>query len=192
MVFTYRSSDLTVSSEFSTGDDKDIVFQAIETVHTKFRVFAEGQDNPLRQHQELWHNRELKYKVHYANGATIQPGVYTLRSNSLLTPYQVENVNVSTVENQMLEFTVPFTSARISYAFVQEPRKKGRRCWVTQVDADGKPSSKSSKALLCDGTEILMTEGRYFVKPWKSLGEFEETYFETVKGETTIVTVQQK
>jgi hypothetical protein len=187
-----KDNELEVIETLALGDDKDIVFNAVKTVHTTFKVYASGQDKVLRQHQELWQDGELKYKLHYNNGAVIRPGIYTLRSQAVLTSYTIENVEVPAVERQTLEYTVPFGSAKIEYKFTSPPERKGRRCWIYPVDEQGKHAKRSSKAKKCDGSEITLARGRYYVHIWKYLGEFEETYFDVITGQTAVVSIQQK
>ena len=182
---------LQLSETVSIGDDKDIVFDVIQTVRTYFNVYAKGQEKKLRQHMELWQDGELKYKVHVHNGKDIRPGNYTLRSEHILTPYEIENVQVSAVENQTLEFTIPYGAAKLNYVFNEEPESSDRRCWLYTVDEEGKHSSSRSKSLKCDGSEYVMAAGRYYVLTWSRLGEFGETYFDVTTGKTTSVSIQQ-
>ena len=187
-----KDNKLETFDSIVIGDDKDIVFTAVETVHTTFNVFAQGQDKKLRQHQELWQNGELKYKVHVHNGAAIRPGTYTLKSNHALTGYEIKDIEVPAVEQQTLELFIPTGSARINYVFIEQPDRDGRRCWLYSIDSDGKRAKDRSGGLHCDGSEISLVEGRYFVLTWSYLGEFEDTYFDVIAGQTTEVNVQQK
>ncbi len=187
-----KDNQLEIIETLAPGDDKDIVFQAVETVRTTFKVFAAGQDKKLRQHQQLWQDGELKYKIHVHNGAEIKPGIYTLRSIHALTPYAIEDVKVPAMDKQTIELTVPFGAARITYIFKTPPDRKGRRCWIYPVDKQGKHAAIRSRAQSCNGSEIAMAEGRYYIQIWKALGEFEETYFDVVKGEASIVSIEQK
>ncbi len=186
-----KDNKLETADIISVGDDKDVIFTAVETVHTKFIVFAQGQERKLRQHQELWQDGELKYKIHVHNGAAIRPGIYTMKSYDVLTGYEIENVQVPAVEKQTLKFTIPAGNAEINYLFLEEPVRKGRRCWLYRIDNQGNKSKNRSKAKNCDGTQIALIEGRFFVRTWSYLGTFEDTYFDVVAGETTIVGIQQ-
>ncbi|MFT5110704.1 MAG: hypothetical protein ACI8P9_000013 [Parasphingorhabdus sp.] len=58
-----KDNRLETTASILAGDDNDVVFTAVETVHTTFVVYAQGQDKKLRQNQELWQDGELKYKV---------------------------------------------------------------------------------------------------------------------------------
>ena len=60
------NSDVRSSLTISDGEDKDIVFELIETVHTTFNVVNEDTGKRLRQHQELWQDGEKKYQIHYS------------------------------------------------------------------------------------------------------------------------------
>ncbi|MBX2885650.1 MAG: VWA domain-containing protein [Granulosicoccus sp.] len=187
-----KDNKLETTETLQPGDDRDIVFEAIETVHTTFVVVAQGQSKKLRQHQELWQDGELKYKVHVHNGAVIRPGAYTLKSKHPLTGYEIKDVEVPASDNQTLEFSIPAGVARINYQFVNQPDRDGRRCWLYPVNAQGELAKNRSSGLRCDGQDIALTEGRYFVLPWSYLGEFDDTYFDVVAGQTTEVVVQQK
>jgi hypothetical protein len=124
------------------------------------------------------------------NGAAIRPGIYTLISHNVLTRYELKNIEVPNNEKQKLEFTIPAGKANIKYTFVQQPDNNGRRCWVNSVDAKGIKSKKRSSEI-CDGREIVLNEGRYFVSTWSSLGDFEDTYFDVVVSQTSEVSIQQ-
>jgi len=87
---------------------------------------------------------------------------------------------------------VSFGAAQITYMFKETPKNKGRRCWLIKVDEQGNKTSKSSKAKRCDGSEITLAEGRYLVRTWKTLGSFEETFFDVILGQATSVSVRQK
>ncbi len=185
-----QDNQLSTSAVLSAGDDKDVVFTAVETVRTYIKVSAEGQDKVLRQHQQLWQNGELKYDIHYANGADVQPGTYTLKSESILTPYEIENVVIPAREKQTLTFSVPFAKARLEYKFIEKPSRKDRRCWLYRLDKNGKDAGRSG-ALQCDGAEVVLAEGRYRVHMWSYLGTFKETRFQVTTGERAIINIQQ-
>lgn len=186
------NSNLSVTETIVAGDDKAIVFDLIETVHTTFKVMDQASGEKLRQHQELWQDGELKYKVHVHNGAKIQPGSYKLVSNSFATPYVIDNVEVRAGDRQTLEFSVPFGRAQISYRFHTEPDRDGRRCWLYRVDAKGNRSKDRSVGVRCDGSEITLSEGKYYVLTWSYLGEFEDTIFDVTTGQTSAVDIRQK
>ncbi len=186
-----QDNELKTTDTIVVGDDKNIVFQAIETVLTLFEVYAQGKEEKLRQNQELWQDGELKYKVHVHNGAVIRPGTYTLKSHHALTPYEIEDVEVPAKDNQTLEFTVSFGSVQISYVFNEQPENDGRRCLLYPIDDEGNLAARGKKLIDCDGSEVKLVAGRYFVRGWSKLGEFDDTYFDVVKGKSTEVFVQQ-
>lgn len=68
-------------------------------------IVARAGDPPvvLRQHQQLWQDTELIYKLHFANGASVRPGTYTLRSEHALTSYQIDDFQIPAVDRQQLE-----------------------------------------------------------------------------------------
>ena len=192
------NSDLRVTESIVDGEDKVIVFSLIETVHTYFKVTNMETGKRLRQHQELWQNGELKYKIHHANGAKVQPGTYTLKSESVHTPYQIDNVVVPAGAKQTLEFAVQLGKAKV-YLRVPESahidpktglpkKKKDWRCWFYRMQGE-KKSSRSGTMQSCDGREIYFAAGRYFVYPTKTYGKFLETYFDVKAGKTTEVDV---
>lgn len=182
------NSDLRTTITVAEGDDKDIVFELIKTVHTTFYVVNKDTGDRLRQHQELWQDGEKKYKIHYANGAKVQPGTYTLKSPSVLTPYEIENVEVPANNKQKLEFAVQLGKAQIHYRVTQKnPDKPDVRCWVYSVDENDVKSARSSTMKKCDGRDIYMSGGKYFVYTTKTFGKFKDTYFDIKPGETTVV-----
>lgn len=186
------NSNLLVVEAIAAGDDKAIVFDLIETVHTTFRVIDQASGKKLRQHQELWQDDELKYKIHVHNGSRIVPGTYKLVSRSFATPYVIEKVEVPATDRQTLEFALTFGIARITYRFHTEPDRKGRRCWLFRVDDAGNRGKERSRALNCDGSENTLAEGMYSVRSWSELGQFEDTVFEVRTGQTAVVEVLQK
>lgn len=185
-----KDNVLVITETIADGDDKTIDFFVVETVRAWFVVKPEGSNNKLRQHQQLYQEGKLKYKVHHANGADIQPGVYTLRSNHPLTPYEIEQVEVTGDKRQGIELSVPMASVQLNYVFLEEPATTDRRCWLERIDAKGK-SIHRSKGLSCSGAEIVLSAGRYRVKTWSKLGEFEPAVFEIKTGESKQVDVQQ-
>lgn len=193
------NSDLRLVETIVDGEDKVITFNLIETVKTSFYVTYQESGKRIRQHQELWQDGEQKYKIHHANGAKVRPGTYTLKSESVHTPYEIENVVVPPGETQILNFELPFGKAKISYRVPEPPlidgkaKKKDVRCWLYRVDAEGKKSARSGRMQKCDGvSEITLAEGRYFVYTTKTYGVFEDTYFNVKTGETTTVEVVLK
>ena len=60
-----QDNDLSIIETVSPGEDKVLLFEAVQTVRTIFAVRAEGSDAVLRQHQELHQSGELVYKVHW-------------------------------------------------------------------------------------------------------------------------------
>ena len=185
-----KDNNFAVADTITEGDDKTINFATVQTVRAWFVVRPEGSDKKLRQHQELYQDGELKYKVHYANGADIQPGIYTLRSDHVLTPYEIEQVEVTGEDRQGIELSVPMASVQLKYVFMEEPTTKDRRCWLERIDSGGKRIA-GGKSLSCDGSEIVLSTGRYRVGTWSRLGEFEPTIFEIMAGESKQVDIQQ-
>ena len=183
------NSDLKTTITIADGEDKDIVFELIKTVHTYFIVKNKETGARLRQHQQLWQGGEKKYQIHYANGAKVQPGVYTLRSPSVLTEYVIENVEVPDQNKQKLEFDVQLGKAQIHYRVEQNPDKPDYRCWIYSVDENNVKSASSSRMQSCDGSDIHLSAGRYFVYTTKTFGKFVDTYFDVTAGETTVVDV---
>lgn len=186
-----QDNDLKDGATIAAGEYKIIEFHAVETVRALFRVFAEGEDKPLRQHQQLLQNGELKYKVHVWNGADVQPGIYTLRSESALTPYQIENIEVTGGGKQTIERIIPVAIAKIRYVFKGDVSEKDMRCWLHRLDENGKPIVRS-KALQCDGHKIKLVEGQYKVGVWTTLGNFNSVEFSAVTGQTIEIAIQEK
>jgi len=187
------NSNLTVTEEIFEGEHKVINFNLIGTVHTMFNVFNQETGKRLRQHQELWQGGERKYKIHYNNGAKVQPGVYTLKSYSVHTPYVIENVEVPAVDRQKLNFELALGKVKIRYV-VPAPsdtsKKQDLRCWLYSIDKSGNKSSNHGRMQRCDGeSEIVLAAGRYFVHTTKRYGVFEDTYFDVKTGETTRIDV---
>lgn len=186
------NANLTVAEIVTDGDDKTIVFDLVETVHVVFNVIDQVSGKKIRQNQELWQNGKLKYKVHVHNGARVEPGTYQLISNSFATPYVIENVRISAKDRQILEFSIPFGKAQISYRFHTQPERSGRRCWLYRVDVAGNRVTNRSPTLSCDGSDITLVEGKYLIRTWSYLGEFEETIFNVTTGQSSKVDVRQK
>jgi len=184
------NSDLRSSLMIAEGEDRDIVFELIETVHTTFHVVNKDTGKRLRQHQELWQDGEKKYQIHYANGAKVQPGTYTLKSPSVLTAYEIENVEVPANDKQRLEYDVQLGKAQIHYRVEQkDPAKPDIRCWIYSVDENRKKSARTSTMQRCDGRDIYLSEGTYLMYPTKTFGKFKDTYFDIKPGETTTVEI---
>ncbi len=186
------NTDLAVSEHIFAGDDKDIVFNLVKTVHTKFKVYDKKTGKTLRQHQELWQDGVRKYKIHYSNGAKVQPGKYKLLSHSFLTPYTIEEVEVPNKNKQTIEIPLEHGRAELYYKFHTEPKSKDRRCWLNRVDDTGKISRDRSKGQRCNGKPITLSEGKYSVLTYSYLGEFEQTVFDVKNSETTVVYIEQK
>lgn len=184
------NSDVRSSLTIADGEDKDIVFELIETVHTTFNVVNKDTGKRLRQHQELWQGGEKKYQIHYSNGAKIQPGTYTLKSPSVLTAYEIENVEVPANDRQRLEFAVALGKAQIHYRVEQkDPAKPDIRCWLYSIDENNEKSARGSTMQTCDGRDIYLSEGTYWVYTTKTFGKFKDTYFDVKQGETATVEV---
>ncbi|NOZ10875.1 MAG: hypothetical protein GXP09_07555 [Gammaproteobacteria bacterium] len=186
-----KDNQLKTTATVAAGEDKVIEFQAVETVRAVFKVMAKGQDKPIRQHQELLRDGKVMYKIHWNNGADVQPGVYTLRSDGSLTPYQIDNVKVVSGGKQVIALTVPFATVKPRYVFKTKSPSKDYRCWLVRIDANGKTVA-TSKAKQCDGREITVVEGRYKIRVWSRLGKFEPTEFSAVTGQTSEVLIQEK
>ena len=205
--YEYRASlrtdnkDLKVSDTIVDGQDKVIVFNLVETVHAYFKVMNKETEKKLRQHQELWKDGEMQYKIHHANGAKIQPGTYTLKSKSVHTPYQIDNVVIPPGKRQILDFSVLLGKAKVNYSVPESAhidkktgkpkKKKDYRCWFYRMEGD-KKSNRLGTMQKCNGSEIYFSEGRYLVYPTKTYGPLEDTYFDIRPGETTIVDVHLK
>ncbi len=184
------NSDVRSSLTIADGEDKDIVFELIETVHTTFNVVNKDSGERLRQHQELWQGGEKKYQIHYSNGAKIQPGTYSLKSPSVLTAYEIENVEVPANDRQRLEYAVALGKAQIHYRVEQkDPAKPDIRCWLYSIDENNEKSSRGSTMQRCDGRDIYLSEGTYWVYTTKTFGRFKDTYFDVTPGETITVEV---
>lgn len=185
-----KDNVFSVQQSITEGDDKFIDFVAIETVRAYFVVKVDGADQTLRQHQQLFQNEQLKYKVHFANGADIQPGVYTMRSDHALTPYEIKDIEVTSEDKQTIELIVPMATARLQYQFLQPPETNDMRCWLSRIDDEDRVLA-NSKALQCDSSDVFLVEGRYRVRTWSTLGNFEDTVFDIVVGETKQIDILQ-
>lgn len=184
------NSDVRSSLSIADGEDKDIVFELIETAHTTFNVVNKDTGERLRQHQELWQGGEKKYQIHHSNGAKIQPGTYTLKSPSVLTAYEIENVEVPANDRQRLEFAVALGKAQIHYRVEQkDPANPDIRCWLYSIDENNEKSARGSTMQRCDGRDVYLSEGTYWVYTTKTFGKFKDTYFDVKPGETTTVEV---
>lgn len=185
-----QDNELSITETIVAGEDKTLLFEAVQTVRLHIVVRPQGHDAPLRQHQELMQNGEAVYRLHYANGGPVRPGVYTVQSDHALTPYVIENVEVTTEDPQTIELTVPFGLVRARYVFRGEAPTTDLRCWFGYENEEGRRIS--SRALQCDGRDIIVREGTYYVRVWDRLGNFVNTPFEVVTGQTTEVTVQEQ
>ncbi len=186
-----QDNDLTITETIQPGQDKVLLFEAVKTVRAVFVVRPEGEQRGLRQHQELLQNGEVKYKVHVSNGADVRPGVYTLKSDDPLTPYSIDNVTVTGEQRQRIELTVPFGKVQAQYVFKGEPPTSDMRCWFEKLDQANEVIA-GSRALQCDGTGISVAAGRYRVRVWTRLGDFEPAEFNVTNGETTEIAVVER
>ena len=185
------NSTLVASALISEGDDRTIDFDVIRTVRAMFVVKPEGSDKLLRQHQQLYQAGELKYKIHYNNGGDVQPGIYTLRSDDELTPYEVNAVEISEDDGQIIELTVPMALVRLRYDLSKAPANPDLRCWLRRVDANGDLIARS-RALVCDGREYYLTNGHYEVVAYDRLGDFLDTHFSVELGDSMDVSIRQR
>ena len=182
------NNDLRTTLTIAEGEDKDIVFELIETVHTTFHVLNQETGERLRQHQELWQDGEKKYQIHHANGAKVRPGTYTLKSPSVMTAYEIDNVEIPATDKQLLKYEVELGKAQIHYRVEQKnPERPDIRCWLYSVDENNQKSARTSSMQRCDGRDIYLSEGTYLVYPTKTFGKFKDTYFDVKPGETTVV-----
>ncbi len=185
-----QDNDLKITRTIVDGQDSELLFEAVKTVRVKFAVRPEGRNKVLRQHQQLLQDGKVAYKIHWNNGADVRPGLYTLRSAHPLTPYEFGSVTVGTADKQVIDLVVPFAIARLRYAFNTEAPSKDLRCWIVHLDENGKRIA-SSKALTCDGRDIVLQAGRYRVRPWTHLGTFHPVEFDAVIGQPVDVSVPE-
>jgi hypothetical protein len=155
-------------------------------------IVARAGDPPvvLRQHQQLWQDAELIYKLHFANGASVRPGTYTLRSEHALTSYQIDDFQIPAVDRQQLEIVIPMAQASFEFQFRDPPDTNNYRCWLEPISASGEPQ-RQSRAFQCDGSRQLLAAGRYRLVPWSRLGQFQETLFDIAAGDSLDFVVQQ-
>ena len=185
-----QDNQMTVSADIKPGTDRDIVFDMTATVHTTIVARAGEPLTVLRQHQQLWQDGEQIYKLHFANGASVKPGTYTLRSEHALTPYQVDDLQIPANDGQRLEITVPMAQAGFRLQFHTPPDTTDYRCWLEPISPSGEPQ-RQSRAFQCDGSVQLLAAGRYRLVPWSRLGQFEETLFDIQNGDTLDILVPQ-
>ncbi|MEM7193908.1 MAG: hypothetical protein AAF402_03095 [Pseudomonadota bacterium] len=185
-----QDNKITVTESVVSGDNKDIVFDVIVTVNTRFEVYAGNSEKPLRFNQELWQHGKKVYDVHIHNGADIRPGTYTLRADDALTPYVFDGVTIPTVDNQVLSFRMRTGSARVSYPTDIVNSNSDLRCWLRRIDENGKNIGKRSRTLQCNGSDLQLVEGRYRIRTWSKLGKFEETTF-NIKNEQSVDIILQ-
>ena len=184
-------NDLRVTATIAAGEDREIVFEAVKTVRVKLVVTPEGADTPLRLHQELLQNGAVAYTLHYANGGDVRPGVYDVRADHPLTPFLIEGVEIGDEERQTIDLTVPFAVAQIQYIFKAEAPTTDRRCWLERMDPAGGRAVRSS-AFQCRGEDLYLVAGRYRVRTWDRLGEFETVEFDAEVGSTATVSVREQ
>lgn len=187
-----KDNDLAISQTVKAGAAHTLEFFANETVRANFDVFPEGSNQRLKQHQHLFQDSELKYKVHWRNGADIRPGTYTVISEHPLTPYEVENVEIeSGLNKQTINLNIPFAQLKATYQFKGEAPSTDLRCWLERLGDAGNVLQRS-KTQTCNGNSIYLIEGKYKLKTWDRLGEFEQAEFAVKNGHTTELKIIEK
>ena len=186
-----QDNDLRITETVAAGADREIVFAATKTVRVRVVVKPDGSEQALRLHQELLEAGEVAYRLHYANGGDVRPGIYDVRADHPLTPYLIEDVEIGQEERQTIELTVPFGVTQLRYVFTMEAPTSDLRCWLERVDSTGARLARS-RALQCNGEDLHLIGGHYRVVTWSRLGEFEDAEFDVVVGQTSVVEVREK
>ncbi len=178
-----KQNKLTVTETLGAGDDKEIIFRMVHTVHAKFKLVASGSGIWFRQNYELWRNGEKKHGVHVNNGVRVLPGQYDLRLPDNLTPHEIPGITITEEAKQTFEFTVPTGHVTFIYEQADGTRDQDKRCFV------GRAGSRSTHFRM-SGKKFPLTPGSYYVKGWR--GEYDDVSFEVAEGEEKNIVIRAK
>lgn len=177
-----KQNKLAITETFAAGDDKEIIFQMVHTVHARFKLVASGSGLWFRQNYELWQNGEKKHLVHVRNGVRVLPGQYDLRLPDTLTPHEIKGVTITTEPEQIFEFVVPSGHVTFVYQTATGARDKDKRCFVGRAG--------SSTHFKMSGKKFPLTAGSYYVKGWR--GDYDDVPFDVAEGEEKDIIIRAK
>ena len=187
-----NDNNLTISESLEEGDKKELVFNLINTVKVKFLTLTSMDKVPLRFHSVLYQDGKEKYKVHRSNGKAVLPGIYDVHLESELNPHVAKKVAISEEENQTINIEVPVGVIKVDY--VDQSGKvmdsNDKRLWLSRIDENGKlHSDRLSRA---NGEPIYLMPGRYQLKGWSRLGNFDILEIKVQEGERKEIKMKDK
>jgi hypothetical protein len=182
-----QDNPLAVHEEFLDGEHKEILFEAVQTVHVQIRFVAQGGDEAFGGNPELWQDGEKRYGVHRSNGALVLPGTYEARLPLKLTPY-AEAVTVSSQPSQEIRIEVPVGYLTVRYQNADGSPIADERCVVERL-SEG-PNQRDG--IQRSGRRIPLTAGRYRLEGWSRLGDFDPVEFEIAAGQEREIILRSK
>ncbi len=173
---------LSKTESFAAGEHKELVFELRHTVRVKFRLLADINGDLFREHQELWQDGELKYKLHHANGGRVLPGDYQLKMISSINAFST-NVTISEEERQDMDIDVPAGQLTIIYEKADGSREADKRYFIG-AGSEKRCCTKQS------GRHVTLTPGTYNIQGWK--GNYDPVVFELKAGEEKTIVLKDK
>ncbi len=183
-----RENELRLTASVADGEHKELLFEMTHTVHARIKMVASGSGIDFRQNYELWRAGEKKYGVHWSNGVRALPGTYDLHLPDRLTPYVHRGIVLTEEDSQDFRLEVPVGHATVRYLKVDGSPQKDERCWISRLEGAKSAGGK----LKSSGRKVPLLPGRYQLKGWDRLGEFDLLSFEIAVGDDKEVVLRSK
>ncbi|MEZ5999466.1 hypothetical protein [Hyphomonas sp.] len=173
---------IAVTETLSAGNHTDIVFDLTQTIEAYVKFQLPNGEIISRQ-AELWRDGELAYKLHSANGGTIRPGTYELRSPDQdlpLTPVDItltEDGETRTVPLAAGFLTLTYGGDQVNYV------GNADRAFLESVDRGGSSFARPD-------TAIPVAPGVYRINPYDRAGHFDPIDVTIADGESLTVTIE--
>ena len=183
-----RENELRLTESLADGEHKELHFEMIHTVHARIKMVASDSGLDFRQNYELWQDRGKKYGVHWSNGVRALPGTYDLHLPDRLTPYVRRGLVLSEKDSQDFKIEVPVGHVTVRYLKTDGSPQKDERCWVSRLEGDKSVGGKLKQS----GRKVPLLPGRYQLKGWDRLGDFDLLNFEIAVGDDKEVVLRSK
>ena len=184
-----RENELSLTESLAHGEHKEeLLFKMVHTVHARIKMVASDSGIDFRQNYELWQDGEKKYGVHWSNGVRALPGTYDLHLPDRLTPYVHRGLVLSEEDSQDFKLEVPVGHLTVRYLKADGSPQKDERCWISRLEGTKSVGGKLKQS----GRKVPLRPGKYQLKGWDRLGDFDLLIFEIAVGADKELTLRSK
>lgn len=95
---------------------------------------------------------------------------------------------LSEEDPQDFRLEVPVGHVTVRYLKVDGSPQKDERCWISRIEGDRSVGQKLKQS----GSKVPLRPGRYQLKGWDRLGDFDLLSFETAVGDDKEIVLRSK